>query len=300
MQFRYFCLIERILKFASVDTMENEKLLLKEESQRVLAENFDIKITKIAKEEESQGKHKLETSPVLSIHDDSSNENRIDNGTDLSTSMESKLDETKVKTSNNLDDIEKSSFPSNGSHFTKKKRIPFTERMYIKTNDKYHCADCNKPYCQIGAVNRHYRKTHLNNIYRCDRDQCVYESKDKYLLKAHLKTHFREKSLVCEYCQRAFLSLCAKIKHAKSAHEQHCNKCDRAFVYYSQLELHIKIDHEGKGQEHLCRICMKMFLRLDEHMTKFHKKSYHCQKCKTEFKNKKLLKSHKHKPVRYY
>ena len=105
--------------------MENENLLLKEESQRLLAENSDIRITKISKEEEvkSHGKHKLETSPVLSIHDDSSNENWIDNGTELSISMESPLDETKVKNSNNLDDIEKSSFLKNGSHFTKKKRI---------------------------------------------------------------------------------------------------------------------------------------------------------------------------------
>ena len=86
--------------------MENKKLLLKEESQRVLAENFDIRITKIAKEEKfkSHGKQKSETRPVLSTHEDSSNENWIDNGT-LSTSMESPLDETKVKNSNNLDDI---------------------------------------------------------------------------------------------------------------------------------------------------------------------------------------------------
>ena len=299
MQFRYFYPIERILGFSSVDTMENKKLLLKEESQRVLAENFDIRITKIAKEEKfkSHGKQKSETRPVLSTHEDSSNENWIDNGT-LSTSMESPLDETKVKNSNNLDGIEKSSFLKNESHFTKKKRIPFTERMYIKTNDKYHCADCNKPYGQTGAVNRHYRKTHLDNIYRCD--QCVYETKDKYLLKAHLKTHFQK--FKCEYCQQAFLSFKYKTVHAKSAHEQYCNKCDRAFVHYSQLELHIKIDHEGKGQEHFCRICMKIYLKLDEHMKKEHRppKSYPCQKCKTEFRSKKLLKSHKHKPVRYY
>ena len=276
--------------------MENENLPLNEESQMVLAENVDIKITKIAKEEESHGKL-LETSPVLRIHDDSSNENWIDNGTDLSTSMESNLDETKVKSSN---DIETFSLLNNGSHFTKKKRIPSTERMYIKTNDKYHCADCNKPYSQTGAVNRHYQKTHLDNIYRCD--QCVYETKDKYMLKEHLKTHFRGK-FKCEYCQLSFKS---KTIHAKSAHKHFCDKCDRAFVYYSQLELHIKIDHEGKGQEHFCTICTKMFLKLDEHMKKEHRKekrtpkSYPCQKCKTEFKSKKTLKSHKHKPVRYY
>ena len=87
--------------------MENKKLLLKEESQRVLAENFDIRITKIAKEEKfkSHGKQKSETRPVLSTHEDSSNENWIDNEIELSTSMESPLDETKVKNSNNLDDI---------------------------------------------------------------------------------------------------------------------------------------------------------------------------------------------------
>ena len=78
---------------------------MKEESQRVLAENFDIRITEIAREEKSHGKGKLETSPVLSIHDNSSNENWIDNEIELSTSMESPLDETKVKNSNNLDDI---------------------------------------------------------------------------------------------------------------------------------------------------------------------------------------------------
>lgn len=296
--------------------MEKENLLLNNESQMVLAEDFDIRITRIINKNKvkSQEEHKLEVSPPLSTHDDGSNENWIDNGAaELSTLSKSKLDEiesthaTKVKTSKNVDDIEKSSFVNNESHLTKKeiiqkisrKKIP--ENIYIKTEDKYHCANCNKPFIQKSAFYRHYQKSHMDIIYRCD--QCIYEIKDKYSLTEHVKVQHLGK-YKCEFCQQTFKSRNLKTIHTNKRHEHFCDKCDCAFVNYWQLELHIKTDHEGKEQEHFCSICMKMILKLEEHMDKVHgpPKTFPCKKCKAEFKSKKLLKNHKHQPtvVRYY
>ena len=288
--------------------MENESLHLKEESQIVLAEDFDIRITKIINKNrvKSQEKHKLEVSPPLSTHDDSSNENWID-GTDLLTLSKSKLDEvesthaTKVKTSKIVDDIEKSSFVNNESHLTKKNIFHLPESTYIKTKDKYHCADCNKPFGGKNALYRHYRRTHMDILYRCD--HCIYVNKDKYLLTEHVKVQHLGKGFKCEYCQQTFQSRNLKIIHTNKGHEHLCDKCDSAFVNYWQLELHTKVNHEGKSQEHFCSICMRMFLKLEEHIDKVHRapKTFPCKKCKAEFKSKKLLRKHKHEPVvRYY
>ena len=314
MYFRYFHLIiVPIFEFSLVDTMENENLLLKEESQIVLAEDFDIRITKFVNKNEvkCQEKHKLEVSPPLSTHEESSNENLINNGTELSTLSKSKLDEVesthapKVKTSKNLDDIEKSYFVNNKSNPTKKKMIcplpVLPERPYIKTEDKFHCANCNKPFLAKSALYRHYRKAHMDIIYRCD--HCIYETKDKYSLTEHVKVQHLGKGLNVNTVNKHFSHVMKK-QYIHKVHEHLCDKCDSAFVQYWQLELHIKVGHEGKGQEHFCNICMKMILKLEEHRDKIHgpPKTFPCKKCKAEFDSKKLLRNHKHKPVvvRYY
>ena len=82
------------------------------------------------------------------------------------------------------------------------------------------------------------------------------------------------------------------------------------YIRKQQLDLHIKVDHEGLEKSHFCKICNKQYLNLTKHNDKVHQttytkdpksKTYPCSHCNVEFKSKLLLEKHKRKlVVRYY
>ena len=182
------------------------------------------------------------------------------------------------------------------------------ENWYNKTKDgKYSCINCSKQFLRHSNTNRHYRKEHLDIVYDCT--HCNYSTKDKYLLKVHIKYKHSESGLRCEYCQQPFQTEYAHREHLTKAHNFKCGQCDKAFIRNDTLQLHIKIDHEGKETSHHCTICKRKVLHLKEHNDRVHRKievnrrkSFECLKCKAKFKNKGLLKKHKCiKPIiRYY
>ena len=178
-------------------------------------------------------------------------------------------------------------------------------KLYTKTKDgRYSCINCNKQFCSSNSAIRHYRKEHLDIFYDCT--HCNYSSKDKNHLKNHIKIHHSGNKFTCKYCQHTFLQEYSHKEHLTKAHNFECSQCDKAFVRNDQLQLHIKIDHEGKETSHHCKICNKMVLHLKEHNYSIHREievdRTKCLKCKSEFKTKGLLKKHKCiKPIiRYY
>ena len=178
-------------------------------------------------------------------------------------------------------------------------------KLYTKTKDgRYSCINCNKQFCSSNSAIRHYRKEHLDIFYDCT--HCNYSSKDKNHLKNHIKIHHSGNRFTCEYCQHTFLQEYSHKEHLTKAHNFECSQCDKAFVRNDQLQLHIKIDHEGKETSHHCKICNKMVLHLKEHNYSIHREievdRKKCLKCRSEFKAKGLLKKHKCiKPIiRYY
>ena len=178
-------------------------------------------------------------------------------------------------------------------------------KLYTKTKDgRYSCINCNKQFCSSNSAIRHYRKEHLDIFYDCT--HCNYSSKDKNHLKNHIKIHHSGNKFTCKYCQHTFLQEYSHKEHLTKAHNFECSQCDKAFVRNDQLQLHIKIDHEGKETSHHCKICNKMVLHLKEHNYSIHREievdGKKCLKCKSEFKTKGLLKKHKCiKPIiRYY
>ena len=178
---------------------------------------------------------------------------------------------------------------------------PGEPKMFVKNqNGKYSCIVCNQPFNRGSAVNRHYRKEHLNTFYNCN--HCIYSTKDKYSLNIHMKLRHSENRWMCESCQKAFGSARELEIHSVKAHYFHCGQCDRAFVSNVQLQLHINIDHEGKEMSHLCKICNKVFMHLDKHMEFKHTefKATHCQNCNAKFKTLFSQKRHKCVQIRYY
>ena len=181
-------------------------------------------------------------------------------------------------------------------------------KLYTKTKDgRYSCNVCNKQFAQNGGVNRHYRKDHLHIVHDCN--LCTYSATEKYDLQSHIKFRHSGIGFTCEYCQQTFQLKYAHKEHLTKRHNFQCGQCDKAFVRNDQLQVHIKVYHEGKETSHHCKICNKMVIKLREHNNRMHtkievhrKKSVQCPKCKAEFKTKKLLKKHKCiKPVvRYY
>ena len=173
--------------------------------------------------------------------------------------------------------------------------------MFVKKgNGKYSCINCNQIFSRGSAVNRHYRKAHMDTVYNCN--HCSYSSIDKYNLNTHNKLKHSGNGWSCDNCQKSFGKASELEAHSIKAHYYHCGQCDRAFVHNFQLQLHIKIDHEGKESSHLCKICNKVYMYLDQHIEDSHKfETSYCQKCNAKFKTRQAQKSHKCKVnIRYY
>ena len=173
--------------------------------------------------------------------------------------------------------------------------------MFMKKgNGKFSCINCNQIFSRGSAVNRHYRKAHMDTVYNCN--HCSYSTIDKYNLNTHSKLKHSGNGWSCENCQKSFGKASELEAHSIKAHYYHCGQCDRAFVHNFQLQLHIKIDHEGKEASHLCKICNKVYMHLDQHIEDSHKfETTYCQKCNAKFKTRQAQKSHKCKVnIRYY
>ena len=133
-------------------------------------------------------------------------------------------------------------------------------KLYTITKDgRYSCNICNKQFAQNGGVNRHYRKDHLNIVHECN--LCTYSATAKYDLQSHIKFRHSGIGFTCEYCQQTFQLKYALKEHLTKTHNFQCGQCDKAFVRNDQLQIHIKVYHEGKKTSHHCKICNKMVIK---------------------------------------
>ena len=175
---------------------------------------------------------------------------------------------------------------------------------------KILCDKCDKAFVTAGQLVRHLEFDHKEEVYNCN--QCSYETKEGNLLMNHFKIKHSKSTWQCEICHMTIqiYPKNARRLHVKKSHDHSCNQCPRAFIRKQQLDLHVKVEHEGLEKSHFCKICNKKYLDLTKHIDKVHQtkytkgqksKTYPCTHCDIEFKSKLLLEKHKRKlVVRYY
>ena len=182
-------------------------------------------------------------------------------------------------------------------------------REHIMKVHNIICDKCKKSFVTDWQLGRHLTIDHKEAQYNCT--HCNYASKDKHSFRIHLsRMHLRE-DLKCKFCHMTFQRERLQMAHVKKAHDNTCVQCPKVFVLKKQLDLHVKIDHEGKEKFHFCTICNKRYLNLDEHVQVNHRsttdsvlqtvnersKIYPCQHCNIKFKSKSLLEKHKNSLV---
>lgn len=145
-----------------------------------------------------------------------------------------------------------------------------------KSESVYWCSICCKSYPTLNAANRHQRLVHDK------KHQCSY-CNERFASKWHLTRHQRKHGLVLE-----------------NGEGHKCGVCDKVLSDRRSLETHIKLQHEARAKEFVCRHCKKRFAKrtaLEIHTASHLKRgercdAFKCSLCDQTFTLKSNLTKH--------
>ncbi|XP_052805864.1 zinc finger protein 189-like [Mya arenaria] len=174
------------------------------------------------------------------------------------------------------------------------------------------CEHCPKPikkvYKSLLHLDGHFASAHCvppNICYIC---QINLKS---FSLVEHLKTHFQFNAAACQYCGNVYSGKYAIRSHnlicrsrpdggGKKRPEAStlyiCDQCSTSFLGGRKLREHMSRVH-GVGQTHPCRVCSKVFFRLDQlvrHERRHTNVKHHiCTDCGKPFSSFESLEEHR-------
>ncbi|XP_055903748.1 zinc finger protein 670-like [Eupeodes corollae] len=183
-------------------------------------------------------------------------------------------------------------------HLKKCKRrngIEEEEDTNQKDNVKRHiCPICKKAFPRPCRLKNHLEKQHAGKLkqeakssrkYKCP--HCDLGFNLEYYFKDHLRSHTNER--------QSNHTLHGE-ENSQKRKKHKCKECLKEFEMFSQLNIHILLDHKAKNH-YFCKLCQRQFKR--EHDFKSHSilvhnddKPFKCKFCATGFNGKNNLVSH--------
>ncbi|XP_053269217.1 zinc finger protein 91 isoform X1 [Pleuronectes platessa] len=141
---------------------------------------------------------------------------------------------------------------------------------------RHACSQCEKSFKEKGALKKHQRSKHLNELFR---HPCSYCGKmlSTSTLARHKLIHTGERPFKCTVpeCDKLFRSTSEVKKHVLIQHTTErpykCDVCGKGFIKMCFLKAHAKIHSEEKP--FVCHICGKAFPKL--YSMQRHKKLIH-------------------------
>lgn len=149
-----------------------------------------------------------------------------------------------------------------------KTKTSLKEHMLIHTDLEYLCPECPKAFKTLRFLKCHENQVHVSNPVSCL--VCKVLCMNQQTLKRHMRIHLG-KLKVCEICQKKFSNI-------------------------TQLNHHIKRDHEDIGVFECvtCKYKAQSKFALEEHVIRRHNpaKTFECLKCPTVLSNEQEYKEH--------
>ena len=173
---------------------------------------------------------------------------------------------------------------------------------------KIICEICNTIFNDKKEYRRHFISTHSQKI-KCEICNKILKDDEDY--KLHFASTHKNIKIICEICNTILKDKEDYKIHFNSTHkkkitrtEQPCNICGKTFTAKSELQIHIRTDHENQkpvSSVHRelikCEICNTILKDKEEYKTHFnstHKKEMYqpCNICGKMFTTKSELQIH--------
>ncbi|GAB0100538.1 hypothetical protein DMENIID0001_165900 [Sergentomyia squamirostris] len=191
-------------------------------------------------------------------------------------------------------------------------------KLVQKNSPGFTCAECMKTLSSKEGLKLHLKRHFLGHPFKCH--LCPEAFMHFNGRKRHISlVHFNRKMLECPFCEASFQHYDTFRKHIQKIHDRDrdiiCPECPKTFYTDAQLEIHRKI-HDFIPKCTICGTLSKNLDALKAHMRILHKvyryqppeltmkmeerpekapavkKTFHCEKCKKNFKSQLMLDKH--------